>query len=248
MVRRPSIAVVWGRNGLRAVRNRPVCVIVDVLSFSSAVVAGCSNGAVIFPYRWRDERAVEFAASVGAALAVHRQDARRSEGIAAPPSLSPVSLTELPRGFRLVLPSPNGSTLAVEAEANWIVAGCLRNASAVAGWLNRQARDVAVVAAGERWPDGSLRVALEDLLGAGAIAAGFHGSKCVEAIAAEAVFDRFSSDLEATLLATESGRELTERGFETDVAFAAQVDASAVVPTLVDGAFRAYVEETDDRR
>jgi 2-phosphosulfolactate phosphatase len=128
--------------------------------------------------------------------------------------------------------------MASEAEADRIVAGCLRNATAVAGWLNRQARDVAVVAAGERWPDGSLRVALEDLLGAGAIVAGFGGSKCVEAIAAEAAFRRFSGDLEATLLSTASGRELTERGFEADVVFAAQLDANTVVPTLVDGAFR----------
>jgi 2-phosphosulfolactate phosphatase len=217
MVRQPSITVAWGLNGLRSARDRSVCVIVDVLSFSSAVVAGCSNGGIIFPYRWRDERARQFAVSVGAELAVQRQDGRHSEDFGVPPSLSPVSLAELPTGYRLVLPSPNGSALATESQADFVVAGCLRNASAVARWLNRQAQDVAVVAAGERWPDGSLRVALEDMLGAGAIVAGWHGKKCVEASAAEATFHRFSSDLQTTLLSTASGRELTERGFAADV-------------------------------
>lgn len=245
MVDQPSITVAWGLNGLRAARDRPVCVIVDVLSFSTAVVAGCSNGALIFPYRWRDHRAKQFADSVGAEVAIQRQDRHGSQESKMAPSLSPVSLTNLPPGSRLVLPSPNGSTLAVESEADTVIAGCLRNASAVARRLNQASRDVAVIAAGEQWPDGCLRVALEDLLGAGAIVAGWHGKKCVEAIAAEAAFHRFSNDIRMTLLSTASGLELSERGFETDVVFASRLDASAVIPTLNNGAFRASLQATD---
>ena len=49
-----------------------------------------------------------------------------------------------------------------------VVAASLRNAEAVGAWIGEQDyNSVAVVAAGERWPDGSLRPALEDLLGAG---------------------------------------------------------------------------------
>jgi 2-phosphosulfolactate phosphatase len=152
--------------------------------------------------------------------------------------LSPVSLAKLPPGYRLVLPSPNGSTLAAESEADVILVACLRNASAVADYLNTRGGDVAIVAAGERWPDGSLRVALEDFIGAGAVVAHWTGRKCIEATAAQAVFERFSNELEGAIRSTVSGQELIERGFEEDVAFAASIDQSNAVPILVDGAFR----------
>jgi 2-phosphosulfolactate phosphatase len=137
-----------------------------------------------------------------------------------------------------VLPSPNGSTLAAESAAEVVLAACLRNASAVADYLNTLEGDVAIIAAGERWPDGSLRVALEDFIGAGAVVARWAGQKCIEAMAAQAVYERFSDDLGDAIRSTESGQELIERGFEEDVAFAASIDQSNAVPVLVDGAFR----------
>lgn len=45
----------WGPNGLR--RLAPVCdviVIVDVLSFTTAVDIALGRGAEVFPYRWQD--------------------------------------------------------------------------------------------------------------------------------------------------------------------------------------------------
>ena len=48
-----------------------------------------------------------------------------------------------------------------------MIAGGLRNAAAVAAAAARAGDVVGVIAAGERWPDGSLRPAIEDLLGAG---------------------------------------------------------------------------------
>ena len=72
-----------------------------------------------------------------------------------------------------MLPSPNGSTICAilaEAGADVVVAG-LRNRRAVAAHLLERGGRVLVVPAGERWPDGSLRPAIEDLWGAGGVVA-----------------------------------------------------------------------------
>jgi len=49
-----------------------VLIIVDVLSFSTCVEVAVSRGARVFPYRWKDETAREYATQVGAELAVQR--------------------------------------------------------------------------------------------------------------------------------------------------------------------------------
>ncbi len=212
--------------------SAPLVVIVDVLSFSTAVDAACSAGATVFPFRWRDDRVHAFAQSVNARVAVQRQDASPGS-----PSLSPPSLTALPPGTRLVLPSPNGSTLAAASDASITIAGCLRNARAVANHLNDQAGDVLVIASGERWPDGTLRPALEDWLGAGAIASLLNGQLTDEARAAQAAFDVNADRLLRTLHNLASGKYLCDRGFHADVDFAGQFDVSSTVPELIDGAF-----------
>jgi 2-phosphosulfolactate phosphatase len=81
---------------------------------------------------------------------------------------------------------------------------------------------IAVIAAGERWPDQSLDPALEDLVGAGAIIDGLrrHG-------------------LLATLQQSVSGRELQLRGYAEEVRWAAELNVSAAVPVLRDGGFVA---------
>jgi len=128
-----------------------VCVVVDVLCFTTTVGAAVSRGVAVYPYRWRDATTVAFADSVHALLA----DGRDPAG----PSLSPLSMDALTPGSSVVIPSPNGSTcavLAAEAGAQ-VVAGCLRNAAAVGAWAGETGGPVTVIACGERWPDGSLR-------------------------------------------------------------------------------------------
>jgi 2-phosphosulfolactate phosphatase len=145
-----SVRFEWGAQGLEAIGpTSRVIVIVDVLSFCTCVDVAASRGAIVFPYRWRDDTAVRFAAERQAVLAgEHRTNAAYS--------LSPTSLAKIPSGTRLVLPSPNGATLSFQAmKFGTTVAACLRNAAAVARFAEAQGGPISVIACGERWGDGT---------------------------------------------------------------------------------------------
>jgi 2-phosphosulfolactate phosphatase len=102
---------------------------------------------------------------------------------------------------------------------------------------------VLLVPAGERWPDRGIRPALEDLLGAGAIASRLRAvglDLSPEAAAAADLWDA-TPDPAAAIHASTSGRELHARGFADDVAIAVDADAATAVPRLggPEPAFRA---------
>lgn len=232
----------WGSVGARRLAPDVAClVVIDVLSFTTSVSVAVEAGTQVFPYAWRDETASAFARENAAELAV----GRRAATAVAPWSLSPAALRRAPFTPRLVLPSPNGSAISAAACGSTVVAGCLRNAAAVGQWLARNGygspeRPLAVIAAGERWPDGSLRPALEDALGAGAIIAELEahgvGPLSPEASAAQSAYAH-TPDVAAAVVACSSGIELAEGGFADDVAVAVELNASAIVPVLTDGAF-----------
>lgn len=222
----------WGVQGLTAIApGSTVIIIVDVLSFCTCVDIAVARGAAVLPSRWRDDSAVSFANEKGAMLA---NPNRRTYGY----SLSPGSLAGIPPGTRLVLPSPNGATLSMLAAGLCTtVAACLRNASAVARFARQQGGPVSVIACGERWSDGSLRPAWEDMIGAGAVIAGLAGTRSPEASAAADAFHRATPMLQMEMRACASGRELIERGFGSDVELAAAHGASICVPLFVEDAF-----------
>ena len=148
-----------------------MAVVVDVLSFTTTVTVAADRGVCVLPYRWGDDdRARAVAEAHDATLAVGRSRARPGDV-----SLSPLTVRAARDLHRLVLPSPNGSTISagLAREVPAVVAVSLRNRRAAAEWLlARCAADdlrVALICAGERWPDGSLRPAVEDLWGAGAL-------------------------------------------------------------------------------
>jgi len=236
----------WGLSGAEALLDAGDvdAVVVDVLSFTTTVGVAVERGIEVYPFPWKDERAQTFADGLGATLAVGRLDAQR-EGVPGV-SLSPAAMSRVEGVKRIVLPSPNGSTIAdrVDEDGVRVVAASLCNASAVAGWLARRAETIAIVAAGERWPDGSLRPCAEDLWGAGAvvdalISAGRDGLSA-EATVAAAGFLMAKQAPDDHLAGCASGRELIAKGFAEDVRLAGRLDASAVVPVLtVDGGFRA---------
>jgi 2-phosphosulfolactate phosphatase len=136
-----------------------------------------------------------------------------------------------------VLPSPNGASLCLQTGATPTFTACLRNADSVARAAHTVGRHIAVIAAGERWPSGDLRVAIEDWLGAGAVIASIEGQKSPEAEAACLAFRAASNRIESMLIDCVSGQELFERGFPADVRLASQFNVSRCAPRLVQGAF-----------
>ncbi len=230
-----DICCEWGVEGVA--RLTPICaaiVIVDVLSFSTSVDIAVGNGAMVYPYRSQGESAVDYARSRNAILAGPPQPSGAGY------TLSPMSLVGIPAETHLVLPSPNGSTLSLATGGVPTFAGCLRNAQAVARAARGVGPRIGIVPAGERWSDGSLRPALEDLIGAGAIIHGLDGARSPEAEAAEAVFLRFREDLVGCLSQCSSGKESIGRGRPRDVDLASALNVSACAPMLRDGAYMQF--------
>ncbi|MEU6826727.1 2-phosphosulfolactate phosphatase [Streptomyces atriruber] len=233
--------------------------VVDVLSFTTSVTVAVEAGTRVFPYRWRDETAATFAEDVGADLAVGRRMATASS----PWSLSPAALRRAPFTPRLVLPSPNGSAIAASAGELPVIAGALRNATAVSQWLVREGygtteRPIAVIASGERWPDGSLRPAMEDLLGAGAIIAALQEQFAKAYVRAQAQAQAHApapaharadadSPAPALSLALSPEASLAAAAFRTTPDVAAAVTASVSGRELTDGGFAEDVEVATER-
>ncbi len=223
----------WGLHGAEILA--PLCdaiIVVDVLSFSTAVSVAVNRGGIVFPYRWKDDSRLEFARQMGAILAGPRGSGTYS--------LSPLSLTLVRSGERIVLPSPNGSTVSLATGDKPTYAGCLRNASAVARAAQAHGTRIGVVPCGERWQtDASLRPAFEDLIGAGAIIAELEGSRSPEAMTALWAFEGVASSLQSFLEKCSSGKELIERGHGEDVGIASELDADRIAPRLLDGSYTA---------
>jgi 2-phosphosulfolactate phosphatase len=221
----------WGLQGLlRLSPTSDAVIVVDILSFSTTVDIVVARGAFVLPYRWKDDSAAQFAEEKRAHLA----SGRRSQ---AAYSLSPTSVRTIPAGTALVLPSPNGSALCLSANRVRTFTACFRNAPAVAARAARSAARVAVIPAGERWDDGTLRPCLEDWLGAGAVLSAFTGRRSPEAELAVTAFERFRGDLAGALSHCGSGKELEELGFHCDVELASEYAVSSAAPMLVGDRF-----------
>jgi 2-phosphosulfolactate phosphatase len=258
----------WGPTGAEALTRYAVAsgaaviaAVIDVLSFTTCVSVAADAGITVHPFRWKDASATAHAEQLGATLAVPRSQSRAAgAGDAAhgqaPISLSPKSIREATGVTNLVPPSPNGSMIShllADVGAD-VVAASLRNRDAVARWIvtrlvaaRGRPAAVVLVPAGERWPDGSLRPAVEDLWGAGAVIASLverleHQAGPLllspEATAAMAAWRAVEGDVGAALSAAASGRELIAQGWPDDVAIAAELDTSSAVPVLHDGAYR----------
>jgi len=227
----------WGRHGARAAAERQdILVIVDTLSFSTAVVTAVQGGGLVYPCA-EDEQPGALAQRIGGEVAVRRKDVPAKGRF----SLSPLTYLHLAPGTRIVLASPNGATCSRYARAvPFLFVGALVNAEAMATvvshLLDTTNRCVTIIACGERWQppsaDGALRVALEDYLGAGAILASLRYEQSPEARVCAGAFTHSRRDLAALLWECGSGRQLRSMGFPEDVRHAAQLNSYDAVPVM----------------
>lgn len=210
----------WGAPGVA--RLAPHCrtfVVVDVLRFSTAVETGLTHGLVVQPEHWplpRTSTRVGYVAD---------------GSVPGGPSLSPSSLLLLAPGERVILPSLNGANCALAAADTgaMVVAGSLRNASAVAKYLGGATGPIGVIAAGDLASDGTMRPAVEDILGAAAILRLLPGSRSPEAAVAEA---GYSAEPSALVESSASARQLASVGHVDDAVWAGELDVSGCVPVL----------------
>lgn len=241
----------WGRQGVKdAVAQGDLLVIVDVLSFSSAVATAAAQGGQILPCA--DEAEARSAAEMlGAEVAVHRDRVPEQGRF----SLSPISYLNMEPGTLVALPSPNGATCSRYAGPDSLAfAGCWLNARAVTEAVTHCLQRipasptgepcVTVVACGERWDppteEGVLRFAIEDYLGAGAILSELPFSKSPEAEICAAAFAGSCHDLQRILWECGSGIELREKGYAEDVRHTARWNLYTTAPVLREGRFQPW--------
>jgi 2-phosphosulfolactate phosphatase len=229
----------WGVRGVREASERgDIIVVVDVLSFSSAITNALNKGVIIYPFP-RVGDIETFGKNTGAEVCILERSRARELGL---PSLSSTSFTEAHRGKKYVLSSINGATCVKEAkEGSLIFVSSLLNRSAVAKVINQIQKEkehaVTVIASGERWKriDGQereLRPSIEDYLGAGALLEKLEGTKSPEARVCVAAFQSCRPDLSALMLDCSSAREVVSMGFPEDIPFCSQLDIYNEVPFL----------------
>jgi 2-phosphosulfolactate phosphatase len=224
-----AVRLEWGAEAVSALCSRcAVVIVVDVLSFSTSVDIVLGRGGTV---RLTTEES--------------SYQQRR-----------PAALAEQPAGTQVLMTSPNGGRLCAMASAlgTRVLTGCLRNARAVAAVAAGLADEqpIGVVAAGEQWgvdlltddkaTAGTLRPAIEDQLGAGALVSELlklgQSPASPEAALAATTYRAAAPYLGDLLAECASGRELIATGHGEDLKLAADVECSTVAPVLVGEEFR----------
>ncbi len=204
-------------------------VVVDVLTFCTTVDIAISKDSTIIPTALEDDSLLRPLAEKQNAILAGK---RGNIGI----TLSPASMQSLQPKQKILLPSLNGSPLINLASkfTKPVFTGCLRNSEALAKLLMKKHYfPILFVAAGEKFPNRTLRPSIEDYWGVGSILALLNGEKTMEAQCAEKSFDFVSHNLKKALIASESGQELCTHGYQEDVEVAADFNASNRVGILL---------------
>jgi len=228
----------WGRRGAREAADRgDIVIIVDVLSFSSTVVSALNKGAIIYPYPPNLD-GKQYAERIGAEFILGRAEAAKLDK----PTLSPVSFSQEHNCKKYVLTSQNGSFCTwIASKVPALLVGSLLNARSVADAANhiqKQTKaNITVIPCGEQWEaiklqEDTLRPAMEDYLGAGAILSFLAGKKSPEAELCAAAFIHSKQNIDEFIWDCGSGRELRKKGFELDVKHCSILNVYQTVPVL----------------
>ncbi len=215
----------WGIEGVKkAMARKDNIVIIDMMSYSSTIVTAISKGFVVEPTG---------------------DKTTRTPGYRNSPS---VFLKNEPT--RVKLTSSNGGRLVNAAldSAGCVVLGSILNAKATADYIGSQNHDTTLIAAGEindditkyRTDEEHIRsaenelFALEDYLGAGAIASFSKMKKTLACKEAELRFKDAEHDIHGALKETSGHNWLTENEPATDetTKFVSQLNLYNVVPKL----------------
>lgn len=232
-----SVRLEWGIEAVEQLGQTADCIIiVDVMSFSTCISLAVDKGARVYPYPWKDESAIAYGNEKGAIVA-STERRLKSNGY----SLSPCSLKDIEQGARLVLPSPNGSAISFRAKDSGaaVFSGCFRNMAATARAC-RHFRRILVIPCSERWPNGTLRPAVEDLVAAGGIIS-YLAEKTwsPEARVAASAYRQNSPYGLSTLGECASALELAEKGFAEDVELCLNLNVSELACCLNQDAYTA---------
>ncbi|MFE2500074.1 2-phosphosulfolactate phosphatase [Streptomyces scopuliridis] len=239
--------VEWGSQAAQLAADRgDTVVVVDTLTFSTTVTMAVSRGAAVLALSHAEVARLGGPDGVAQTYQV-APPALTQDGTDAKLTLSPSSVGNLISGDQVALTSINDADIVRSARhAAVLLAGCLRNRTAVARWCadaltGGVIRRVTVIAAASRWSstldltDG-MRPSVEDWLGAGAIAAAAEAlgvSLSTEAKAAASTYAVAERDgLERWLRGSTTGREMIQKNFAPDIDEAARLDLDDTVPRL----------------
>ncbi len=136
---------------------------------------------------------------------------------------------------KLIIPSPVGLPQRLKLYKKPVLAGCLRNARAVARMAFQLGNSVLVIPMGDKISNEEFKTCSEDFIAAGAIISYMKGSRSPESKAAQDIYNTSKNDISAMVKLSISARQMMLKGFATEVDAACQFNKSKHVPLLDKG-------------
>jgi 2-phosphosulfolactate phosphatase len=215
-----------------------VVVVFDVLRATTSIIAALAAGVAEVRVLENLEAARAAAAQfAGPRLLCGEQRCLRPEGFDL--GNSPGEFTPAHAGKTLFMSTTNGTRALLAAQhAGTVLAGALVNAAAIAKSVAQFGRDLTLLCAGT---DG--RVAMDDVLGAGAVLEALRQFTYVElasdiARIALRLFGSCQDDLRGALAQATGGQNVLRAGLDGDLDFAARLSSIDVVGVLRPGPLR----------